>query len=252
MRNILVIAFLFATFQFSGQLAFASQAKESIELDTLSSSSQLSFSLSTSFEEVPLPECIRDIPLTIHGVGLFRSYGCVGYTLTTLTWSRWSHSAMLLRDTTKAEDDPTGFYCFEVQTDPDNPKGDLFVQLNPWKKVIEKYKGTIAQRFIKYKENAPDSKDVKSFIQEFLNRPFKKNYCSFVKTYFGWQQKKDEEAELKMPLCSELVAHMLTRFGFLPQSSIACNFVTKHFSSERNLRLIGGASWKGKEVIVKE
>ena len=192
-------------------------------------------------------ELIKDRPLTLWGVGLFSSADLVGATIRTLTASNWSHCSLILMD----EKDQTRF-CFEST----GAATQIFhgvvpqVQISLWDNTAKSYNGSVAERQLIFKDKQPESTDVVQYVKKYLGTTYQRD-LSVLKEALR-SENTDQDTTLDGLFCSELVAHMLMKLGYLEKSfKSADNYVPRNFSSVDYLPWLNGASLTNEKNVKK-
>jgi len=192
-------------------------------------------------------ELIKDRPLTLWGVGLFSSADLVGAVIRTLTASNWSHCGLILMD----EKDQTRF-CFEST----GAASQIFqgivpqVQISLWDDTAKNYNGSVAERQFIFKDQQPESADIVQYVRKYLGTTYQRDLSVLIESIRS--ENTDKDTTLDGLFCSEMVAHMLMKLGYLDKNFKGVdNYVPRNFSSVDYLPWWNGASLT-KEKNVKK
>lgn len=192
-------------------------------------------------------ELIKDRSLTLWGVGLFSSADFIGAAIRTLTASNWSHCGLILID----EKDQTRF-CFEST----GAASQIFqgvvpqVQISLWNDTAKSYNGSVAERQFIFKDKQPESAEVVQYVKKYLGTTYQRDLSVLIESLRS--ENIDKDPTLDGLFCSEMVAHMLMKMGYLDKSfKVADNYVPRNFSSVDYLPWLNGASLT-KEKNVKK
>ncbi|WP_162925672.1 hypothetical protein [Isoalcanivorax indicus] len=169
---------------------------------------------------------------------LFAGRGLPSDTIRLFTRSHWSHVGMvvclpdydqpLLLEATAGGDAP------DIRTGAPTPG----VALVPVRDKIEVYGGDVAWRA---RQGAPLSpareRMVARLVRQFSHRPYKNFMQALMRDLVtGFQLRPD----LSGVFCSELVAEVYRRLGWLPRHDRSSGYVPGHFGSQR-LQLLHGS-----------
>jgi hypothetical protein len=185
--------------------------------------------------------------LTASGVGLFSSADLVGAVIRTLTASNWSHCGLILMD----EKDQTRF-CFEST----GAASQIFqgivpqVQISLWDDTAKNYNGSVAERQFIFKDQQPESADIVQYVRKYLGTTYQRDLSVLIESIRS--ENTDKDTTLDGLFCSEMVAHMLMKLGYLDKNFKGVdNYVPRNFSSVDYLPWLNGASLT-KEKNVKK
>lgn len=180
---------------------------------------------------------------------LFSGKGAISHGIKLFTLSKWSHVGMVL----KLPDTDTVFLWESTiisnladAIDGTKKKGVQLVLLSD---RIKTYKGEASVRHLKgVTIDKNKYQALMEFRKDVRNRPYEKNEIELIKSAYDGPWGHNEE-DLSSLFCSELVAEAYQRIGLLPSDIPSNEYTPKDFTSEKNLKLLGGASL-GNEIPV--
>lgn len=180
---------------------------------------------------------------------LFSGKGAISHGIKLFTLSKWSHVGMVL----KLPDTDTVFLWESTiisnladAIDGTKKKGVQLVLLSD---RIKTYKGEASVRHLKgVTIDKNKYQTLMEFRKDVRNRPYEKNEIELIKSAYDGPWGHNEE-DLSSLFCSELVAEAYQRIGLLPKDIPSNEYTPKDFTSEKNLKLLGGASL-GNEIPV--
>ena len=182
---------------------------------------------------------------------LFSGRGFTGDVIRFFTRSPWSHIGMVLH--LPGQPEPLVLESTTLSESPDVTLGYPVagVALVPLHRKIQDYSGAVAVR----RRHGPDLTErqqrmVVRMARRLLHRPYK-NYvfCNALDVLTGYTRRSDQRGWF----CSELVAELYRRLGWLPLDTRPSTLVPGHFGS-RHMRLqhgkLGPVEWIKSETPV--
>lgn len=157
---------------------------------------------------------------------LFSNEGWIGWMIEKLTFSPYSHVAMVVKDPhllfPEREDmkEKKGIYILESSYEPDT-QNFLGVQLYP----LQFTNGVKWHRRLRLKQQL-DTNTLKATILRVLG--LKYNFIDLLQAEFGIKLRRKYD---KAFFCSSLMAYLFYHMSYLPLDIDWNNFLPKHFSS---------------------
>lgn len=162
---------------------------------------------------------------TVYGVALFAGRDPVSGLIRSLTRSRWSHVAVLLKDENDA------LWCFEATGSMDDllRSSELpCVKLTRWNQVLEEYSGRVAVRLFQHHP----LRDVSEFVNVKVGVLYEQHLGSLVRALARANVEENSDSFF----CSELVAATLQQAGCLTAASrLADNYLPRDFAPETEM-----------------
>lgn len=201
-----------------------------------------------------MPDCpaIERVELSDLGPGLrtgdlvlFAGRGLVGDTIRLFTRSYWSHVGMVYR--APAQGRLMLLESTNMSSTPDLIRGRPVsgVALVPLAVRIEAYRGAVAIRQrLGEPPGAQRLRMLDRMVRRLLHRPYKNYVLTLARDLCTGYQLAPDRSGL---FCSELVAELYRRLGWLPRETRASLYVPAHFASPR-LSLLDGEAGPMQQV----
>ncbi len=173
--------------------------------------------------------------LTLAGILPFRGGDVVGDTICALTNSQWSHTGAKVVDQEGLE------YCFECTGAADEIlKENMWpqVQIHKLDDVVANYNGNVGYRPIH--TAAENNADVTTYVHSWLGIPYEERPLDLIRSIGDWNKEEHD----KSMFCSQMVALLLKKVGYLPNgpdAKLADNYIPRDFGMQESLALSGGA-----------
>lgn len=211
--------------------------------DELSQSRGMPLTSNASYLEEAMA-LIKGKTFTLDAVTLFAARDLIGAGIRGLTASDHSHCGLRLRDQdgTLYSFESTGS-AHDILFEHASPQ----VQIHLWDRVVEDYDGGVRFRLFTFEEgNEPDTQLLTDLVTHLLGTPYESRPLELIDAIRG----KNTSDNVKSIFCSELIAYLLQKLGYISEKRFANNYVPRNFCDKQDLTLKKGATL-GDEITAK-
>jgi hypothetical protein len=182
-------------------------------------------------------------------------FGCFTECIKKCTHSKFSHIGMIIKDPTFIDPTLKGIYVWESSwngtPDPQDGKIKLGVQLTHIEKLINEYKKTNSQiylREVNYSENPFQTKTLKEIHDTVYDKPYDIVPLDWIEALFRLDTEPQKTSRF---WCSALVGYIYTKCGILDINTDWSVLRASDFSvSQEHLKFNKGFSLENQHRIV--
>lgn len=171
--------------------------------------------------------------LAIWGVGLFAGDEPISMGIRWITDSAWSHVSLIYIDQNMVK-----YNLESTGSGPDILKRGILpqVQIHPWDDSVKNYSGKVAYRQITFTEKKDvNPTETTKLVKDYLGKPYETGVGVLIKSIDRNNTKETPESLF----CSEMVAEIMIKSGYLSHERLADNYLPKDFSSKEFIPLQG-------------